>query len=383
MKIALIRKKYLPGRGGAEKVAERFVKCFIEKGHEITILSEVFNAEETKKLHWVKVPRGKGFSKTSSFNRHVQNCLNKNDLRSQFDIVYSMCRTCPVDIFRITEQLHIEWLPLGYSCMAKFNPRHRSILKLEKKTLSSENTGLVIANSKLIKKQLVKHYKYPENKVHVLYNGINHKLFYPAEPEEKLEARKKLHITGRFVCMFAAGNFKIKGLKEAIKAISKLDPDVRMKTTLMVVGGDKPQPYIKMAEKLGVAENLFFTGRQKNMREYFIASDLFLYPSHYETFGNVVLEANACGVPVVTTRQIGAAEVIKENSNGFLVTAPDRINRLAEIVSAYAKLPEDEHVKFAADAVASTRDFTWKKHIDDLERIFLNYCAEKENANQK
>ncbi|QSH42172.1 glycosyltransferase family 4 protein [Lentisphaerota bacterium ZTH] len=383
MKIALIRKKYLPGRGGAEKVAERFVTSFLQKGHEITVFSEVFNADEADNLHWVKVPRGTGLSKTSSFHRHVQNCLNKDNLRERFDIVYSLCRTFPVDIFRITEQLHVEWLPLGYSCLARFNPRHRSILKLEKRTFNPENTGLVIANSKLIKKQLIKHYKYPKDRIKVVYNGINHKLFYPASPEEKLEARKKLHITDRFVCMFAAGNFKIKGLGEAIKAISKVSPDVRRKITLLVVGGDKPQPFLKMAEKLGVTENLVFAGRQKNMREYFIASDLFLYPSHYETFGNVVLEACACGVPVVTTRQIGAAEVIKENSNGFLVSSPDRVNRLADIVSAYAKLPRDEHVRFAADAVESTKDFTWEKHIDGLERIFKDYCARKKKSNQK
>ena len=138
MKIALIRSKYSPGHGGAEKVAEKFVTHFIERGHEITVFSEKFNGEESDKLKWQKVPRGSGLSKTTAFHRQVQNILNKDNCREKFDLVYTMCRTFPADIFRITEQLHSEWLSIGYSSLARLNPRHFSILSLEKKTINPE-----------------------------------------------------------------------------------------------------------------------------------------------------------------------------------------------------------------------------------------------------
>ncbi|MDD5727258.1 MAG: glycosyltransferase family 4 protein, partial [Victivallales bacterium] len=354
MKIALIRKKYAPEQGGAEKVAAEFVAHFIGRGHEITVFAEKFTAAETAELKWRKVPRGTGLSKTSAFHRQVQSILNKDDIRKQFDIIYTMCRTFPADIFRITEQLHSEWLPIGYSCLARLNPRHLSILALERKALMPQNIRHIIVNSQLLREQVIKDYKYPEEKVSLVSNGIDTGTFYPAEVGEKEQIKKKLHLSARFVCVFVAANFKIKGLGEAIRAIAGMNAELRKHLTLLVVGSDKPKPFMELAEKLGVTENLVFAGRQSKMREYYIAADLLLYPSHYETFGNVVLEACACGVPALTTRMVGAAELITDNKNGFLVKSAKKTDRISSILEAYFELPESEHEKFSARALKAT-----------------------------
>jgi len=377
MKIALIRSKYSPGHGGAEKVAEKFVTRFIERGHEITVFSEKFNGEESDKLKWQKVPRGSGLSKTTAFHRQVQNILNKDNCRENFDLVYTMCRTFPADIFRITEQLHSEWLSIGYSSLARLNPRHFSILSLEKKTINPENVLHIIANSQLLKEQVIKGFDYPEEKVSLVSNGIDEKVYFPAKEGEKDEIKKKLHLSDRFVCVFVAANFKIKGLKEAIYAIAGLSEKTRKRITLLVVGKDKAKPFLELAEKLNVTENLVFAGKQSSMRDYYIASDLLLYPSLYETFGNVILEACACGVPVLTTKMVGAAELIKDNKNGFLVKTAKEIDQMTSILEAYIKLPESEHKKFAKNALSATKNYTWTKHISDLEKLFKKVHQEK------
>ncbi|MFA6715207.1 MAG: glycosyltransferase family 4 protein [Victivallales bacterium] len=382
MKIALIRNKYSPGSGGAEKVAEKFVTHFTDRGHEITVFSEKFSGRESDKLKWRKVPRGSGMSKTSSFHRQVQNILSKDNCRDEFDIVYTMCRTFPADIFRVTEQLHYEWLPIGYSRLAKFNPRHRSILKLEQKTIDPVNMRYIIVNSKLLKEQVVKRFNYPEERISQVSNGVDRKVFFPAENGEKEEIKKRLHLSDRFVCIFVAANFKIKGLNEAIRAIAGLNEELRKRVTLLVVGKDKAKPFLELAEKLNVTENLVFAGKQSNMREYYIASDLLLYPSHYETFGNVILEACACGVPVLTTSMVGAAELIKDNQNGFLVKSAKKIDQITAFLEAYMELPESEHRKFAERALAATAGYTWEKHVSDLESIFKKVHQEKTAANQ-
>lgn len=377
MKIALIRNKYSPGSGGAEKVAEKFVNHFTERGHEITVFSEKFSGAESDKLKWQKVPRGSGLSKTSAFHRQVQNILNKDNRRAEFDIVYTMCRTFPVDIFRITEQLHSEWLSIGYSSLAKLNPRHFSILSLEKKTLAPGNVRHIIANSQLLKEQVIKGFNYPAEKVSLVSNGVDKNVYFPGEDGEKDEIKKKLHLSDRFVCVFVAANFKIKGLYEAIYAIAGLSEETRKHVTLLVVGKGKPKPFLELAEKLNVTENLVFAGKQSGMRDYYIASDLLLYPSHYETFGNVILEACACGIPVLTTRMVGAAELIKDNKNGFLIKSAKKIDRMTAILDAYIKLPESEHRKFAQNALEATRNYTWEKHFSDLEAIFEKVHKEK------
>lgn len=377
MKIALIRKKYSPSHGGAEKVAEKFVKHFIANGHEITVFSEKFSGEESDRLKWRKVPHGSGLSKTTAFHRQVQNILNKDNCRAEFDIVYTMCRTFPADIFRITEQLHSEWLPIGYSCLARLNPRHFSILGLEKKAIDPANMRHIIVNSQLLKQQVIERFNYPEEKVSRVSNGIDKKVYFPAHEGEKDEIKKKLHLSDRFVCIFVAANFKIKGLNEAIRAIAGLNEETRKRITLLVVGKGKPKPFLELAEKLNVTENLVFAGKQPGMRDYYIASDLLLYPSHYETFGNVILEACACGIPVLTTKMVGAAELITDNKNGFLVKSAKKIDRITSILEAYIKLPDSEHQKFAKRALSATQNYTWEKHISDLEKIFEKVHQEK------
>ena len=377
MKIALIRNRYSPGCGGAEKVAEKFVRNFIDRGHEITVFSEKFNGEESDKLKWHKVPRGAGLSKTTSFHRQVQNVLNHDNCRDEFDIVYTMCRTFPADIFRITEQLHYEWMPIGYSSLARLNPRHFSILSLEKKTIDPDNMRHIVVNSKLLRDQVIKRFDYPEDKVSLISNGIDEKVYFPAKQGEKDEMKRKLHLSDRFVCIFVAANFKIKGLNEAIRAIAGLDEKTRKRVTLLVVGKDKPKHFLELAEKLNLTENLVFAGKQSQMRDYFIASDLLLYPSHYETFGNVILEACACGIPVLTTKMVGAAELIKDNKNGFLVKSAKQVDQMTSLLEAYIKLPESEHKKFAKNALSASKNYTWTKHISDLEKIFEKVHQEK------
>jgi len=329
------------------------------------------------KLKWQKVPKGSGLSKTTAFHRQVQGILNKDNRRAEFDIVYTMCRTFPADIFRITEQLHSEWLAIGYSSLAKLNPRHFSILKLEKKTIDPKNVRHIIANSQLLREQVINSFNYPEEKVSLVSNGVDKNVYFPGREGEKDEIKKKLHLSDRFVCVFVAANFKIKGLYEAIYAIAGLNEEARRHVTLLVVGKGKPKPFLELAEKLNVTENLVFAGKQSNMRDYYIASDLLLYPSHYETFGNVILEACACGIPVLTTRMVGAAELVKDNHNGFLVKSAKKIDRMAAILEAYIKLPESEHRKFAQNALDATKDYTWEKHFSDLEAIFERVHKEK------
>jgi UDP-glucose:(heptosyl)LPS alpha-1,3-glucosyltransferase len=382
MKIALIRQRYSQDKGGVEKVAARFVEQFLDRGHEITVFSEAFHAAESETFKWVKVPRSAaGLGKTSSFHRQVQQVL-KGGLRDEFDVIYAMSRTYPADVFRITEELKCETIPFAKSRFNSLMSLFKSSLKVEREALDPANTGYVIANSELIKDQIVSNFEFPENRISVVRNGINHKLFFPATATEKKEVRNKLQLGNDFLCLFAASDFRGKGLEEAIRVVATLDERVRKRLTLLVVGDGKSEPFLKIADACGVNDNIVFLGHQKNMRQYYIASDILLYPSHYETFGNVCLEACACGIPIITTRTTGASELIQDNRNGYLVKNSMQIDKMASFLSAYAELPKSEHRKFSKEALNATKDYTWEKHADAVEDIFRKVTEEKCKKNK-
>ncbi len=382
LNIALIRKKYLPEKGGAEKDATQFVNHFTAKGHHIALFSELFMAEENELLKWYKVPKSSmtGFCRPVSFHRQAQKILTADRLRDSFDIVYSLCRTFPVDILRVTEQLHSKWLTIGCSRLARFNPHHRGILKLEKRIFDSRSNTFIVANSNFIKQQIIEEFNYPAEKIKVIYNGMNHDKFFPAAADEKQGARKQINIDPkRNICLFAATDFKTRGLAEAIAVIASIKEELRNNTLLLVVGDDKSTPFIKLAEEYGVAKNIIFAGHQENMRDYYIAADILLYPSRYEIFSDVCLEALGCGLPIITTRQIGAYELINEAVNGFSVTNSDNIEEMAHFLAAFFELPAEAKNRFSQAASTSVSDFTWEKHINQLEELFFEVAEIKKS----
>ncbi len=381
MNIALIRRKYDPAGGGAEKVAANFVREITARGHQVTVVSEKFRAEETGQLKWMPVAKNMipASSSAVSFHRGAQRVLKFR--REEFDIIYSMCRTYPVDVFRVTEQLHAEWMPINYSKLATLNPRHQGILRLERRALDPLRVKRVVTNSELVKRQVCERFKFPEARVTVVYNGVDTKKFHPAaDAKEKNSLREQLGIpAGAFVSLFVAGNFKIKGLNSALAAMGMQGNRIREKSFMAIVGGDDPVPFLKFGQDLGIGDKIKFCGSSRDMRSYYAASDVLLYPSLYEPFANVCLEACACGLPVITTAKNGAAQLIKNGRNGFVVSSAEALRELSAALTEIANLSDTERRDYSAAAISATGPYLWENHAIQLEKIFKKIISEKED----
>jgi len=378
LKIAFIRRRVDSAGGGAEKVAARFIEEFSRRGHRIT-----FFGEETRNFpdgslpcKWLKVPkRGLAFSPTARFHRQAQKLLDPR--RAQFDIVYSMCRTWPVDVFRVTEQLHAEWLNRNYSVLARLNPRHRGILTLEKRCFIPRNVRMVVTNSRLVMHQVIEHYQYPPDRIRVVPNGVDRDRYYPVSGEpEKLALRRALNWPeDKIILLFAAVDFRTKRLDLALAALGGIEERLRRRMLVAVVGGDHPEPYRKQAAELGI--DIVFPGRSNSMRQFYAAADLLYYPSPYEPFANVCLEAAACGLPVLTTALNGSSELVEHGRGGYVV---DRIEADAEIRAAindFLELPPAARQDMGRTICAAGEPYSWKFHADLLEEIFYQVREEK------
>lgn len=380
MNIGIIKRKYLEaGGGGAEKYARYIVEELINRGHKIFIFTKNFVGKENKDLKYIPVDV-KSFgssSGTMAFHKAIQKVLYGAKSKYQLDLLYALSRTFPVDVFRATEQIHADWMKRNYPVYQRLNPRHLGILFLEKNIFNPKNTKAIVTNSKLTKRQISKNYNFPEDRINVIQNGTDTTKFYPPKnTEEKLTLRKKLFpeiAEDKFILLFIANNFKIKGLESAIKAVAMLEKRLLDKTILVVLGEDCPIHYQKLAKKLNIENKILFLGTQNNLKEFYVASDLLLYPSLGEPFGNVCLEACACGLPVLTTEVNGSSEVIIQNKNGFVVKDPSCINEMANIVNYFFGLSNDERNDFSTFAAKSVleSEYNWQHHVDKLEKLFL------------
>jgi UDP-glucose:(heptosyl)LPS alpha-1,3-glucosyltransferase len=131
---------------------------------------------------------------------------------------------------------------------------------------------------------------------------------------------------------------------------------------LLVAGQDRPGPYQRLADRLGVKNKVFFLGPRADVERLYGAADVFVLPSWYEPFSNACLEAMASGLPVVTTKETGAAEIIREGVNGYTLPFPVSPTELAEKITRALSL--DRLTIVAANQKLLT-PFTWERNLTD------------------
>jgi len=207
--------------------------------------------------------------------------------------------------------------------------------------------------------------------VRVIYNPVDPDRYRVNIPEEsKIRLREFLAIplTDR-VLIFVGSGFRRKGLRATLEALSELDPAIR----LIVVGKDRLRPYRTLARRLGIEKRVHFTGPVVQTEQYYNASELFVFPTIYEPFSNVCLEAMTVGLPVVTSRINGASEVVTEGQNGFIVEDPVDSHELADKIRKGLELKHASIREWNDELLTA---FSWKEHIQRVLRIYEDLVAE-------
>jgi UDP-glucose:(heptosyl)LPS alpha-1,3-glucosyltransferase len=174
---------------------------------------------------------------------------------------------------------------------------------------------LIISVSKGLKKELIKYYNIPKEKIRVIPNGVDLNKFKPNIKKRK-KIREKLNIAQNAkVLIYTGGDFKRKGVKEIILALKKIRGNVKF-----IITGKGDIDYFKeLAKKNNVIDIVIFTGFVPKIEDYYCAADIFVFPSVYEAFSLSTLEASASGLPLIVTKINGTEELVREGENGFFI----------------------------------------------------------------
>lgn len=219
--------------------------------------------------------------------------------------------TCP-DIYRAGDGVHKVYLSVEKK--SKFNPLHPVYLYLEKRCF--KNAKLIIVNSKMIKKQIIKTYDIDLSKIVLIRNGIPNKKIDFETSYGKLSKEFSLNKQTK-VILYVGSGFKRKGVEEFLKIIEELNTK---NFIAFVIGKEKSiHLYRDLAKKLHLENKVFFTGSREDVDDFYTISDIFLFPTHYEPFSNVVLEAMHFENVVFTTQSNGASEIL---DNEFIMKTP-------------------------------------------------------------
>ncbi len=363
MKLALVRRQY-SATGGAELYLERLTGALAREGHELHVFAESWGQPPAGITVHPIPTHGSRAERPVSFAQAVKTELE----RHTFDCVFSLERTLKQDVYRAGDGVHKVWLqrrhqfaPWWRKPFTSLGAFHRNMMALEAQTFDPRNTRHIIVNSEMVKREIRAHFNFPDERIHLVHNGVEASRF---ESGDRRETRARFGFGKQdFVMLFVGSGAERKGLSYVINAHRALE-ELRQAMEEMSAEGVPQEPIVGMnwessftpahlpnkASKLlivgknkkpsGELSDVVFAGPMSKVQDAYAAADLFVFLPIYEPASNVVSEALAAGLPVVTSAYNGAAELIQQNVNGTVVADPS--NR-SEVIRAMLYWMKNRH----------------------------------------
>lgn len=226
----------------------------------------------------------------------------------------------------------------------------------------------VIAQSAYIRGEILETYAVPDDRVHVVHNAVDlDELSIERRAALREEMRARWGVPADALCLLFLGhNFRLKGLWQLLSLMRSLGPDVHLLAVGRGSSGGQRRRARRLVARHGLEGRVTLAGPVRPALHALAAADALLHLSWHDSFGFVALEAMACGLPVVTTPWVGAAELIDDGVSGLIVDpAGDR-----EVVDAVARLGDDAvRARIGAAAAAAAARHGEPHNFRQVERV--------------
>jgi UDP-glucose:(heptosyl)LPS alpha-1,3-glucosyltransferase len=292
-----------------------------------------------------------------------------------FDLVHSHERIFRMDLMTFHGIPHRTWIhDMRRKSLSGFD---QATCWAEKKGIENPALKMILPVSTLVKKELLGNYAVSEDRVSVMHPGVSIERFSRLDARscrERVRERHGLSASDVVIC-FVGMNFEIKRLDLTLQGIAgmRCDGFSPPLPKLLIVGKGNTGPYLKMAKDLGIGDQVVFAGVTDEVEAHYLASDVFVMPSRMDTFGLVVLEAMAAGLPVLISATVGAADLVTHGASGFVLpqnpTAQDMTAFLIQMMDPELRRSMGE----AARQIAGNHD--WDKVADKMAQIYRTLIA--------
>lgn len=362
------------GQGG---VNYEVVRAALRRGWTVTLLATSVTPKllEIPEITWVEISLGRLPTKLLAYQVFaVKSYAWLRRHRKEYDIVHvnGFITWAHSDVNAV-HFVHNGWLNSGYYPFSFFKGLYSAYQAcftrlnaiLEKKAFA--NSRMIVAVSDRVSTELrdagVK------TDIEVIYNGSDIAGFANASPNRaafNLPEKK-------FLCLFV-GDLRItrKNLETVLRALVSVNDRVE----LVVGGTTKGSPYPAMVESLGLSKRVRFLGHVNDMKTLMASVDCLVFPSRYDPFALVVLEAMAAGLSVITSAKVGAAALVRKC--GVVLEDPDDVAGLAQAVTDIESSPEKRNWMHDA-AKAEALNYTWElmgeQYVDLYDRLVRSDAA--------
>ena len=324
-------------------------------GYEFHIFSNTFDEDPREGWVFHRVPayRRRALSSILTFSLTVDSMIAKVGC----DLVHSQ-GLCSWRADLITAHICVAKMIRQIPNQSPKEHLSRRVMASAEKFFYDRNPqAAVVAVSKSVQEDLLRDYG-SRHRTDVVYHGVDAETFCPAGTQgERQRLRSRYGIDESRTTWLFIGEAS-KGLEEALQLLAE-----HPEASLLVISRSSCEPYERRAVGLGVRDRFHFYGFESEVQDVYKAVDILVYPSRYDSFGMVVTEAMAAGVPVIVDSRIGASEIIESGRSGFVVDFDD----LENVSNILRRLHDDRECRMAVGSEARRKamEHSW------------SYCAER------
>ncbi len=323
MKLAFVLFKYFPYSGLARDCLRIAEEC-LRRGHQVNLYAMIWLEGEKPAGIKVKVLSPNRFAwsnhaKIKQFHQQFIRSLKQNPV----DLVIGFNRMPDLDVYYAADpcfKAKAKKRPFFY----QYTPRYRFYHQYEAAVFSATANVELLLIAKTQIALFKTHYETPPLRFHLLPPGIALDRKRPANAaQQRPQFRQTLGLKeSDFAILMVGSVYQLKGVDRTLKAIASLPEQIKRHIKLMVAGLDNSEPYLQLAEKLGIQSQILFMEARKDIPKLLLSADILLHPARHENTGTVLLEAVAMGLPQIVSGICGYAFHIQQSKAGLVLDEP-------------------------------------------------------------
>jgi UDP-glucose:(heptosyl)LPS alpha-1,3-glucosyltransferase len=254
------------------------------------------------------------------FSRRVGRLIKAGE----YDVVVGFNKMPGLDLYYAADTCYREKALATRPLIYRLGRRYRTYVALERAVFDPAAPTRILLIAAEQQAHFIRHYGTAPERFHLLPPGIAKDRVAPANAYEiRRDLRSELGVGDHELLLLMVGSaFKTKGVDRAIRALAALPVPLRERARLFVVGQDKAEPFLRLAQRQDVAARVHFLGGRSDVPRFLLGADLLLHPAYLENTGTVLVEALAAGLPVLATDVCGYAHHIEQAGGGLLIPSP-------------------------------------------------------------
>jgi UDP-glucose:(heptosyl)LPS alpha-1,3-glucosyltransferase len=377
MKLAICHPVVEPERGGCEIYLAMLLHRLCKDGHQVHLFASRWDEAampERLVIHPLPDYSRPRFLRPWRFSAACRHELSRDhyDLSIGFDkvtgvdVLYPQGGVYAASIAHGRNRFPSGWQRELHAWLRMLDPACLSQKWLERRQYAGPPAPFVLAISEMTRGHLARYLGVPRERTAVLRAAIDpDRLAATDRPARRVLARQQWGVEPDEVfAVFLGVNPRLKGLAPLLHAVARLKDRSRFR--LGVFSVRQPGEYVRLARQLRIADCVRFIGFVPEVRDIYFAGDLLIHPTFYDPCSLVVLEALTVGLPVITTRYNGAAELLDPPADSRVIDDPHDHDTLAAAIGDF--LDNDTRRAAARAAVRAGAKWTFDDHYRELIR---------------